>query len=354
MPNDCIIELDDPILVTGGTGFIGYKVVEHLLARGFRHVRCFVRPSSNCERLRALAERHPEAVVMLVEGNLLSPADCARACAGARLVLHLAAGVEKSFAGSYLNTVVTTRNLLEATVATPGFRRFLLVSSFAIYSNWNLRRRQVLDESCPVEADAAQRHEPYCYAKAKQEEILREYAAKRQIPYVIVRPGAVFGPGSRQHLTPRIGIDTFGLYLHLGGGNRIPLTHVDNCAAAIVLAGVTPGIDGEVFNVVDDELPTSRWFLREYKRKVAAFRSLYLPYPLFLAFSYGWEKYSAWSRGQLPPVFNARRCAAYWKGNRYSNEKAKRLLGWHPTVAMAEAARQHFEYFRQLTSGTQA
>jgi hypothetical protein len=39
----------------------------------------------------------------------------------------------------------------------------------------------------------------------------------------------------------------------------------------------------------------------------------------------------------LPPVFNRRRCSAEWKGNRYSNEKIHRLLGWVPQVKIDEA-----------------
>ena len=50
----------------------------------------------------------------------------------------------------------------------------------------------------------------------------------------------------------RVGIDTFGVFLHLGGSNQIPLTYVDNCADAIALAGLKPGIDGEVFNIGGD------------------------------------------------------------------------------------------------------
>ena len=56
----------------------------------------------------------------------------------------------------------------------------------------------------------------------------------------------------------------------------LPLTFVDNCAEAIVLAGLKPGVEGEVFNVVDDELLTSRQFLKAYKKKVTAFPSGFL------------------------------------------------------------------------------
>ena len=54
---------------------------------------------------------------------------------------------------------------------------------------------------------------------------------------MIVRPGYVYGQG-KSAITGRVGIGSFGIFLHLGGGNRIPLTYVENCADAIVLAGL--------------------------------------------------------------------------------------------------------------------
>ena len=96
---------------------------------------------------------------------------------------------------------------------------------------------------------------------------------------MIVRPGAVFGPG-KPDLSGRVGINTFGFFMHLGGSNRLPLTFVDNCAEAIVLAGLTPGVEGEIFNVVDDEPPTSREFLAAYKKKMNGFFSVGVPYSL--------------------------------------------------------------------------
>jgi nucleoside-diphosphate-sugar epimerase len=124
------------------------------------------------------------------------------------------------------------------------------------------------------------------------------------------------------------------------------LTYVDNCADAIALAGIKTGVDNEVFNVVDHDLPTSRDFLRMYKRNVRRFWSVYVPYRLFYLFCYLWEKYSNWSQGQLPPAFNRKICSNYWKGNRYSNQKLKRLLGWRPKVRSEEALERYFEYQR--------
>jgi nucleoside-diphosphate-sugar epimerase len=60
------------------------------------------------------------------------------------------------------------------------------------------------------------------------------------------------------------------------------------------------------------------------------------------AFCYLWEKYSQYSEGQLPPVFNRRRWYAEWRRTRYSNAKLKERLGWVPKVPTKEALRLYF------------
>lgn len=341
-----IIGPDDLILITGATGFIGASVVENLLDRGFRRLRCFARPSSDTARIRAAEGRHDGAQVEVLSGNLLSREDCSAATKDATVIYHLAAGTgHKSFPDAFMNSVVTTRNLLEAAQWHQCLRRFVSVSSFAVYSNTQKPGRRLLDESCPVEEHPELRGEAYCFAKVRQEQLASEYCRRFRIPHVILRPGYVYGPG-RQALTDRVGIDTFGVFLHLGGPNTIPFTYVDNCAGAIVLAGLKDGIEDDVFNVVDDDLPSSRQFLRLYKKNVRRFTSIYLPHAISYLLCYLWERYSAWSEGQLPPAFNRKRWNAYWKKTRYSNERLKTRLGWTPQVPAAEGFRRYFEACR--------
>lgn len=343
---ELIVAPDDLILITGASGFIGAALVHALLARGHRNLRCFVRPSSVTTRLDP-ALRTSDATVELFTGNLLSRDHCAAATKDAAVVFHLAAGRgEKSFPDAFMNSVVTTRNLLEACGRHGVLRRFVNVSSFAVYTNTNKRRWRLLDETCPVEDHPERRGDAYCFAKVKQDEIVAECCERFKLPYVIVRPGYVYGPG-KSAITGRVGVGTFGIFLHLGGSNTVPLTFVDNCADAIVRAGVTKGIDGQVFNIVDDNLPSSRRFLRLYKRHVKPFRSLYVPRPVSYALCGLWEKYSEWSEGQLPPLFTRRGWHAYWKKTRYSNEKAKTALGWVPQVSTAEGLTRYFESCRQ-------
>jgi len=283
----------------------------------------------------------------VVRGNLLSQGDCAAATKDAAVIFNLAAGAgEKSFPDAFMNSVVTTRNLLEASLRYRCLRRFVHISSFAVYTNTSKPRRGLLDEGCPVEHRPELRGEAYCFAKVKQEQTVTEYGQKFGIPHVIVRPGSVYGPG-KAGITGRVGIGTFGIFLHMGGGNAIPLTYVDNCAEAIALAGLRRGVEGEVFNVVDDDLPSSRRFLRLYKANVGRFTSLYVPHLVSHALCWMWERYATWSEGQLPPTFNRRRWHAEWKRTRYSNEKLKARLGWRPRVSTAEGLRRYFESCRE-------
>ena len=277
MSSKYIVAPQECLLVTGANGFIGAKVVDCLLEYGFTNLRCFVRPSSKLENLKRTLDEHSAAgSVELVFGDLLSREDCRKAVQDVSVIIHLAAGMDKSFAGAFMNSALTTRNLLDAFLKYGKPKRFVNVSSFAVYSNLGLKRGSILDETCPLENASQERFDAYGFGKLKQEEIVREYAKNYGLPCVTLRPGYVFGAG-KQELNGRVGIKTFGPFIQVNGSNLLPLTYVDNCAEAIVLAGLTPGIDGEVFNVVDDDLLTGRQFLKACK-VAKRFRSVRVPY----------------------------------------------------------------------------
>jgi nucleoside-diphosphate-sugar epimerase len=342
--DESIISADDRILVTGANGFIGARVVETLLRKGMSNLRCFVRPSSKLERLDEVLKKFPNAAnVEYFRGDLLTPDHCRAAVRGASIIIHLAAGFEKSLSAVFMSSVGATRVLLDAFLENGNPKRFVQVSSFAVYSNLKMKRGAVLDENSPLEDHPEDRHDAYGFGKLKQEELVREYGKLRSLPYVIVRPGAVFGPG-KPELSGRLGFRAKRLFIRVGGSNQVPLTYVDNCADAIVLATLKREADGDIFNVVDDDLPSTREFLSAYRKHTRLFC---VPVPYFAAYSFC--ALCEHAARFIKPLkrFNRRRCAADWKGNRFSNQKLRERLGWTPRVPMNEAMQNFLAQFGQ-------
>ena len=167
-----LIGPDDRILVTGARVSSDLASLRVWWIAGFATSSVLPGPPASWLRLEAIVKRRPaRARIEVVKGNLLSRADCEAACKDVAVIFHLAAGTgEKSFPDAFMNSVVTTRNLLEASLRCARLQRFVLVSSFAVYTNRQRSRR--LDESCPMEDHPELRGDAYCYAKVKQEQIV--------------------------------------------------------------------------------------------------------------------------------------------------------------------------------------
>src|SRR5206468_1109359 len=120
--------------------------------------------------------------------------------------------------------------------------------------------------------------------------------------------------------------------------------HVENCARAIALAGTRSDVVGQAFNVVDDEPPTGRALLKQYRRSLGGVRSVTIP-GWFVPVLSGWcEWYHRKSRGQLPAVLTRYKSRAMWSRLTYSNDRAKALLGWRPEKNFVEGLRETFAW----------
>jgi nucleoside-diphosphate-sugar epimerase len=320
-------------LVTGAGGFVGGALLRRLRARGATDVRALVRT------MPPAVDRVAEVEYVL--GDLRSVADCRAALDGVGLVYHVAGATKGSPADMVANTVVGSKTLLDAMVAS-GCRRVVLVSSFSVYGTHGLPAGALLDESTPLESHP-ERRDGYAYAKLRQEQLFWEYRDAHGIDVAVVRPGVVYGPSGRS-LSPRVGLDLFGTFLHLGRDTVLPLTYVDNCAEAIAVVGESDDAWGRAFNAVDGDLPTSREFLREYRTRVRRVRTVTVPFAVLRVVSWMVERYHRHSHGQLPAIFTPYK-SAMWRGHRYSNERL-RSLGWRQIVPTQEGVRITMDYLK--------
>jgi nucleoside-diphosphate-sugar epimerase len=341
-----IIDTDEVILITGANGFIGSRVLGRLIEYGYKNLRCFIHQDSDPETLERLAEKHGDVKIDILPGNLTSRRNCKTAVENAALILHLAAGFGKSLELVNRDSVVGTRNLLKATVLEQQVKRFLNVGSFSAYSTRKLKKNSILDENCELYTRPELKGEAYTIGKVNQEGLVRQYNKEHQMPFVVVRPGYVYGPG-KADISGRIGIMRGNIFLHFGGSNTIPFSYVDNCADAIVLAGLVGGVDGQTFNIVDDDAPKSSTFLKMYKKNVKSIISLPVPKAASYLLCAFWGLASRMSGGRVPLTFNLYRWSDDWKGHRYSSEKLKNILGWKQRVSFEEGSMRFFEFLRE-------
>jgi nucleoside-diphosphate-sugar epimerase len=324
------------VFVTGGTGFLGKRVVRRLVADG-HDVVCLVRPGGDADAFRASVAGGAPQRVHVVQGSLERITAAVDATGGCDVVVHVAAAMVGGSAVLFLNNVVAMRQLIAA-VPRMGAKRFVLVSSLGVYGTSGLKQWGTLDESCPLDPSPHLR-DPYSYSKIAQEHVAWEAHAKGELPLVVIRPAVIYGPG-KNFLSARVGLQVGRLMIKMGGRQRVPYTYVENCADAIALAVTAPGVEGQAFNIVDDTLPTASSLLRLYRREVDRLRVIPIPRVAIGPLSGMCEWYHRWSRGQLPAVLTRYKSAAQWKPLRYSNARAKTVLGWAPKVGFAEGLRE--------------
>jgi nucleoside-diphosphate-sugar epimerase len=236
-----------PVLVTGGTGFIGQRLVGRLRDSGHR-VRVLALPDESLPR-------GWDSGVEVVRGTLSDAASVARAVQGAGLVYHLAAVV-----GDWAPEAVFRDVTVEGTrrVLAPAYSAgipVVLASSIVVYGD-RLGR-----EPCAEDLPHGRPYGPYSRSKQAQERLAREYL-ERGADIRIVRPANVYGPGSRNWLDEVVRILMSGApSLVSGGGQNAGLVYVDNVADILFRVGGPDAAAGDVFNACDEEAVTwARYF----------------------------------------------------------------------------------------------
>ena len=320
-----------PVWVTGGAGFLGSRVVRHLASQG-HDVYCLVRSQKSADSLSRELPLNASDRVRFLFGSVNDIDACRALARTAGVGYHLASALSGSSAALFLGNVVATRTLLQA-IREEGCSRLVLVSSLAVYAA-EQAPGTTLDERSPLDPCPHLR-DPYAFSKIVQEQVCWSARKEWNLPLVVVRPGVIYGPG-RDCVTVRVGLRVGPLLVRMGGRQRLPYTYVDNCAEAVSLAGTINGIEGEAFNVIDDEQPTGLDIIREYRTRVGRLTSLPIPLWAVQPICRWYTAYSRYSEGQLPPVLTPYRAAAQWNSLQYSNQKAKVQLNWRCAISLSE------------------
>ena len=324
------------VLITGANGFLGRNVVAEYLRRGHT-VRALVRPAAR------LQELNWPGSLEIARADLRDPRDLVSAFAEVDVLVHLAAAVTGGEDAQMAATVVGTERLLEA-MAQSRTRRLLLASSFSVY-NWSAIRG-VLTEESPLEAGShLYERDGYAVAKTWQERVVRREADRYGWDLTVLRPGFIWGRGN--DYLACLGQKLGRVYLVFGGSTRIPLTHVVNCANLFAVAAEDPRAIGETFNVVDDDNVRLWVDLGEYLAR-SGIRGVRVPIPYAVGMTCArlarfTSRQIFRGKGKLPSLLIPSRFEARFKPLRFSNRKAREVLGWRPPFRFEDCLRLTYE-----------
>jgi nucleoside-diphosphate-sugar epimerase len=310
--------------VTGGSGFIGGRLIERLLADG-HSVRALARSPVAAERVRALGAEP-------VTGELADLAAMRAGAQGCELAFHAAAtlgdwGRPVDFERG---NVDGTRNALRA-CADGGVRRFVHVSTEAVL----LAGEPLVevDESAPLRPDSPAL---YSASKARAEQAVVA-ANSESFETVVVRPRFVWGRGDTTMLPLMVEMVRGGRFSWIDGGRqRTSITHVENTVEGLVL-GATRGRPGNVYFVTDGEPVVFREFVSELlasQNVQAPSRSI----PSWVASPIASAGEAAWRMLPLPGRPPLTRFT-YWVSSQECTiriDKAREQLGYTPLKSVAE------------------
>jgi nucleoside-diphosphate-sugar epimerase len=312
-------------LITGGSGFVGGRLIERLVARGWQ-VRALARSD---EAMRIVGKRGAQAV----RGSLDDIASLTAAARGCTAVAHVAAvfklwGDRDEFERS---NVQGTANLLRASEAE-SVKRFVQVGAAAVVMG-DMAPMLHVNELLPRQERS---WAPYGASKARSEALVRGANRPGVFETVVIRPPMIWGAGmpTLDHMVHTV---RAGQFRWVGDGSQAMSTaHVDNVCHAIELA-IEKGRGGEAYFVSDGADSTLKQVisgLLETRGVESPHASAPLPVAWVMASVMEWV-WRTFSRQGEPPIT---RQMLRLIGQPFTVDisKAQRELGYRPVVSWGQ------------------
>jgi nucleoside-diphosphate-sugar epimerase len=317
------------VLLTGASGFIGGRLRDALLAGGADVVAIRRKGSPAAKKGRSVECDYDDlpGLTRIVESEKPD------------YVLHVAGATKGVTYEDFRSANLTpTENLLRALEAAhPGVKRFVHLSSLTAYGPSSKSRPLVEDDPRrPIEF--------YGQSKLEAEHALESRGDR--IPWTILRPGGVYGPGD---------VDYFNLFREVESGRNVffgnrdrwfSAIYVDDCVDAILLAAAHPAAAGQGF-FLDDGVPLTWGQFQEAIVKASGKRVMTLSLPEFLVdvAAVGGELVTRIDG--KPRLFNRQKAKMgaqeAWTS---SSEKLRSRLGWQAKVGYEEGVRRAYAWYR--------
>lgn len=306
---------DKVVLVTGATGFTGRVLVRKLAEAGAK-LRVIARNSSRIDEL----ENYD---IEWFRGDVFDPELTAAAAEGVDYIFHVAAAFRevKATEEDYRKIhLYSTQHLARAAQKNPDFKRFVHTSTVGVHGH--IPGNDLANEDYRFAPG-----DEYQATKLEGEEWIHQFGRETGLPYSVVRPAAIYGPGDRR-LLKLFKMANRGYYLFFGKGKGMyHLIHVDDLTNIMLLIAISDEALGEAFIAGADEpismIDIGKTIGRALGKKVRIVR---LPItPMFIAADIC--NAICTRLGVQPPLYR-RRVAFYTKDRKFDNRKIRQRLGY--------------------------
>ncbi len=329
-------------LVTGAPGWLGTRLVEALTgtaqeflkfsAFGGREVRALVQPGIPADELHKMG-------VEVLRGDIRDMSACGAAVKGMDTIFHCVGIIHpKRVKDLYEINTEGTKKLLSCAIAA-GVKRFVFISSNSP-AGCNQNPERLL-----VETDAPNPYKNYGKSKLYAELALRSAGAKGAIEVVILRPCWFYGPNQPARQSRFFNMIKSGHPMIFGDGKNLrSMSYVDNTVQAMLLAEGKREAAGETYWVADER----PYQTIEIYQTVAELLGVELK-PRFIP---------GLASEVCEVIDNVLQAAGFYftdfhvagemnKNIACSIEKAKRELGYAPTIDLREGMRRSIEWCRK-------
>jgi dihydroflavonol-4-reductase len=319
-------------LVTGATGFIGSHLVEALLQRGDQ-VRCLIRKTSDLKWLKGLP-------IEVAHGDCNDKDSLREAVKSVDLVFHLAGVTKAVEEKTYFEVnALGTENLIHACLEhNSHLQKFIYLSSQAAAGPCQNGGKKKESDPCePVS--------PYGQSKRMGEDFALAHA--HELPLLILRPSAVYGPRDRD-------IYTFFKLLSKrikpclsGEDQHISLCYVEDVVHAILLSAQTQQPSGQIFFLSDGQ--DYRWEeIGDIFTQAMETKAICVRVPEWMVFGVAsLSEYLSKISGK-PSLLSKGKVEEMVQKNWVCDiTKAKTVLGFEPKVSLMEGARLTFEWYKK-------
>ena len=326
------------ILITGGNGFVGRHLIPALQERG-DSVRVLLSPTGDATWLK-------QRGVAIFRGDIRVPNTLTLPMSSADAVFHLVAQTKKwgPMQDSYDVNVIGAENVCRAAL-TAGVRRIVHISTFTIY---NMMIGRPVREDDPL----APLNEPYSMTKAQGDKLVQRMIAEHHLPAVIIRLGALFGPGDHRNFGRLANRVRAGKGIIVGSGNNaVPFVYITDVVQALLLALDHERAVGQVYNIGNDQPLTQEQYLSAIAQDIGvAPPHIHVPYSPMYAAAYAAERLSTLSRYRVSPVLTRHGVKILGEDGHLCIDKARHQLGYAPQVSVREGVRLTVTWYLQQNS----